>query len=141
MVYLPPNNLPLNREVSNKTIILINECNSLHLTLIIMRDFNINLKKLYHNIYHNIKLSSPKFGLLKHLINQGYIDAQFLFEPSPTPIFNNLSCIDAIFLHLNIQHSIIHSFTDDCLLYNTNHQMVVYAISKSNFITSHSNIV
>ncbi len=102
MIYLPPNNLPLNQEVSNKTIALINECNNLHLTPIIMGDFNVNLEKLYHNIYHNIKLSSPKFGLLKHLINQGYIDAQFLFEPSPTPIFNNLFRIDAIFFHPNI---------------------------------------
>ncbi len=75
MVYLLPNNLPLNREVSNKTIALINECNNLHLISFIMRDFNVNLEKIYHNIYHNIKLSSPKFGLLKHLINQGYIDA------------------------------------------------------------------
>ncbi len=123
----------------NKTITLINECTSLHLILIIMGDFNINLEKLYHNIYHNIKLSSPKFGLLKRLINQGYIDAQLLFEPSPTLTFNNLSRIDAIFLHLTIQHSIIYSFTDDYSLYNTDHQMVIYAISKSDFITSHLN--
>jgi len=75
VIYLLSNNLPLNREVSNKTITLINEYTSLHLTPIIMGDFNVNLEKLYHNIYHNIKLSSPKFGLLKCLINQGYIDA------------------------------------------------------------------
>src|SRR6266540_1586114 len=61
VIYLSPNNLPLNQEVSNKTIILINECNNLHLTPIIMEDFNVNLEKLYHNIYHNIKLSPPKF--------------------------------------------------------------------------------
>jgi len=102
VIYLPPNNLPLNREVSNKTIILINECNNLHLIPIIMGDFNVNLEKLYHNIYYNIKLSLSKFRLLKYLINQGYIDAQLLFEPSPTSTFNNLSHIDAIFLHPNI---------------------------------------
>ena len=67
-----------------------------------MKDFNVNLKKLYHNIYYNIKLLSPKFELLKRLINQGYIDAQLLFEPLPTPIFNNLSRIDAIFFYPNI---------------------------------------
>ncbi len=141
MVYLSPNNLPLNREVSNKTITLINKCNNLHLTPIIIKDFNVNLQKLYHNIYHNIKLSSPKFSLLKYLINQDYIDTQLFFEPSPTLTFNNLSRIDAIFFHPNIQYSIIHSFTDDCLLYNTDHQMVVCAVSKSDFITSHSNAV
>ena len=86
-----------------------------------MKDFNVNLKKLYHNIYYNIKLLSPKFELLKRLINQDYIDAQLLFEPSPTLTFNNLSHIDAIFFHPNIQHSIIHNFTNDCSLYNTNH--------------------
>ncbi len=141
MVYLSSNNLPLNHNISNKTIALINECTSLHLTLIIMRDFNVNLEKLYHNIYYNIKLSSPKFGLLKHLINQDYIDAQLLFEPSPTLIFNNISRIDAIFFHSNIQHSIIHSFTNDCPLYNTDHQIIGCDISKSDFITSHSNAV
>jgi len=106
-----------------------------------MEDFNVNLEKLYHNIYYNIKLSSPKFGLLKCLINQGYIDAQLLFEPSPTSTFNNLSHINAIFFHPNIQHSIIHSFTDDCSLYNTNYRMVVCAISKSDFITINLNAV
>src|SRR6266542_4260620 len=141
VVYLPPNNLPLNREVSNKIIALINECNNLHLIPIIMGDFNVNLEKLYYNIYHNIKLSLPKFGLLKRLINQGYIDAQLLFKSSPTLTFNNLSRIDAIFLHPNIQHSIIHSFTDDCSLYNTDHRMVVCAISKSDFITTNSNAI
>ncbi len=102
VVYLPPNNLSLNWEVSNKTIALINECNSLHFTSIIIGDFNVNLEKLYYNIYHNIKLSSPKFGLLKWLINQGYIDTQLLFEPSLTLTFNNLSRIDAIFFYPNI---------------------------------------
>ena len=67
-----------------------------------MGDFNVNLEKLYHNIYHNIKLSSPKFELLKRLINQGYINAQLLFEPSLTLTFNNLFRIDAIFFHPNI---------------------------------------
>ncbi len=67
-----------------------------------MRDFNVNLEKLYQNIYHNIKLSSPKFDLLKYLINQDYIDVQLLFEPSPTLTFNNLSHIDVIFFHPNI---------------------------------------
>ena len=121
VIYLSSNNLLLNREVSNKTITLINECNNLHLTPIIMGDFNINLEKLYHNIYHNIKLLSSKFSFLKRLINQGYINTQLLFEPSPIPTFNNLSRIDAIFFHPNIQHSIIHNFTNDCSLYNTNH--------------------
>ncbi len=69
IVYLLPNNLPLNQKVSNKAIALINECNTLYLILIIIRDFNINFKKLYHNIYHNIKLLLLKFGLLKRLIN------------------------------------------------------------------------
>ncbi len=132
MIYLLPNNLSLNQDVSNKTIALINKCNALHLTLIIMRDFNVNFEKLYHNIYHNIKLSSPKFGLLKRLINQDYIDTQLLFEPSPTPTFNNISHIDGIFVYPNIQDLIIHCSTDD-------HHIVVCAIFKSDFITHHSN--
>ncbi len=106
-----------------------------------MRDFNVNLEKLYHNIYHNTKLLSSKFGLLKRLINQSYIDVQLLFEPSPTLTFNNLFRIDAIFFHPIIQHSIIHNFTDNYSLYNTDHQIVVCAIFKSDFITSHSNAV
>src|SRR6266545_993038 len=138
VVYLPPNNLPLNRQVSNKVLALLNECFTLHLTPIVMGDFNVNFEKLYHNLYHNVKLSSPKFGLLKRLINQGYIDSQLLFEPSPTPTFNNISRIDGIFLHSTIQDFLIHCYTDKCPLYNTDHNMVICAISKSDFITPHS---
>ncbi len=102
-------------------------------------DFNVNLEKLYHNLQHDIKLSSPKFSLLKRIINQGYIDTQLLFEPLPSPTFNHISCIDGIFVHPNIQKSIIHCHTDDCPLYNMDHSIVVCAISRSDFIISKSN--
>ncbi len=99
-----------------------------------MRDFNVNLEKLYHNLQHDIKLSSPKFDLLKRIINQGYIDTQLLFESLSSPTFNHVSRIDGIFVHSNIQKSIIHCHTDDCPLYNTDHSIVVCAISRSDFI-------
>src|SRR6266540_7212418 len=139
VVYLPPNNLPLNRQVSNKVLALLTECFTLHLTPIVMGDFNVNLEKLYHNLQYDIKLSSPKFGLLKRIINQGYIDTQLLFEPLPSPTFNHISHIDGIFIHPSIQESIIHCRTDDCSLYNTDHSMVICAISRSDFIISKSN--
>jgi len=104
-----------------------------------MGDFNVNLEKLYHNLQHNIKLSLPKFGLLKHIINQGYINTQLLFEPLPSSTFNHIFCIDSIFVHPNIQESIIYCHTDDCPLYNMDHSMVVYAISRSDFIILKSN--
>ncbi len=104
-----------------------------------MEDFNINLEKLYHNLQHDIKLSSPKFDLLKCIINQEYINIQLLFEPLPSPIFNHISHINSIFAYSNIQKSIIHCRTDDCSLYNTDHSMVVCAISRSDFIISKSN--
>ncbi len=102
VVYLPLNNLPLNRQVSNKVLALLNECFTLHLTPIVIGDFNVNLKKLYHNLQHDIKLSSPKFSLLKHIINQGYINTQLLFELLPSPTFNHISRIDGIFVYPNI---------------------------------------
>ncbi len=76
---------------------------------------------------------------MKHIINQGYIDTQLLFEPLPSPTFNHISRIDSIFVHPNIQESIIHCHTDDCSLYNTDYSMVVCAISRSDFIISKSN--
>ncbi len=94
-----------------------------------MRDFNVNLEKLYHNLQYDIKLSLPKFDLLKRIINQDYIDTQLLFEPLPSPTYNHISRIDSIFVHPNIQESIIYYHTDDCPLYNMDHSMVVYAIS------------
>ncbi len=102
VVYLPPNNLPLNCQILNKVLALLNECFTLHLTLIVMGDFNVNLEKLYHNLQHDIKLSSPKFSLLKHIINQGYINTQLLFELLPSPTFNHISRIDGIFVYPNI---------------------------------------
>ena len=104
-----------------------------------MGDFNVNLEKLYHNLQHDIKLFSLKFGLLKRIINQGYIDIQLLFEPLPSLTFNHISRIDGIFIHSHIQESIIHYHTDDCPLYNMDHSMIVCAIFKSDFIISHSN--
>src|SRR6266542_3227274 len=102
-------------------------------------DFNVNLEKLYHNLQHDIKLSSSKFGLLKRLISQGYIDTQLLFKSLPSSTFNHIFRIDSIFVYSNIQESIIHCHTDDCPLYNTDHSMVVCAISRSDFIISKSN--
>ncbi len=76
---------------------------------------------------------------MKCIINQGYIDTQLLFKPLPSSTFNYISHIDDIFIYPSIQESIIYCHTDDCLLYNMDHSMVVCAIFRSDFIILKSN--
>src|SRR6266540_1112005 len=104
-----------------------------------------NLHFLQNLIYSFLEIfikNCTNFGCVKkenYMVYEIHTKIARFFFIWPSSTFNYLSRIDGIFVHPNIQESIIHYHTDDCPLYNTDHSMVVCAISRSDFIILKSN--